>query len=131
MRETSYARKVMGSQAGPKEEQGETGEWRNWRNGFGADNAGSANPLSISLRYKEGRSLDGFSMGLYKRHRWMDGGGKVERLLLLFSDGGVYVEGLHLKPQVEALLEEAKLKRIQEHDQRHGEDCRDPEPQPR
>ena len=73
-------------------------------------------------------------MGLYKRHYWMNGGGKVERLLLLFSDGGVYVEGLHLKPQVEALLEEGKLKRIQIHNsadigaiQSHNLDKRKPE----
>ncbi len=45
-----------------------------WRKGFGGDNAGGANPFSLSLRFKDGRQLDGFSMSLYARHHWIDGG---------------------------------------------------------
>ncbi len=54
--------------------------------------------------------------------------------MLIFSVGGVYVEGQHLKREIEALLEEGKLKRIQEHNsaeiaaiQRHNVDKRKPE----
>ena len=109
MAETSYVRKVMGLQPG---QNGEVGEWRK---AFGGDNAGG-NTFSLSLRLKDGRQVDGFSMSLYARHHWIDGGGPVERLVLLFSNGGVYVEGHHMKREVEALLEEGKLKRIQELD---------------
>jgi hypothetical protein len=113
MPEASFARKVVG----PRPGLAEAGEGKHdWRKGFCGDNAGAANPFSLSLRHRDGRACDGFSMSLYARHRWIDQGGPVERLVLLFSNGGVYVEGQHLKREVEALLEEGKLKRIQEHD---------------
>lgn len=110
MPETSFVRKVMGQQPG------EAGQEEGWRKGFGGDNAGAANPFSLSVRYRDGRKVDGFSMSLYVRHHWIDAGGQVERLVLVFSTGGVYVEGQHLRREVDALLEEGKLKRIQEHD---------------
>jgi hypothetical protein len=110
MRDASFAEQVLGKRAreadAPEDE-------RPWRNGFSQDSA--ANTFSLSLRAKDGRSLDGFSMSLYKRHRWLDGGGRMERLVLIFSEGGVLVEGYHFMRDVEALLEEGKLKRIQEH----------------
>jgi hypothetical protein len=110
MSDTSFVKRVIGTQPGQISQEEE------WRKGFGGENAGGANPFCLSLRFKDGRELDGFSMSLYARHHWIDGGGPVERLLLVFSIGGVYVEGYHLKREVEALLEEGKLKRIQEHD---------------
>src|SRR4051794_14827517 len=109
MPEVSYARKVMGGRPGQEENAGENTPWRN---GFSGDNAGTANPFCLSLRFKNGRHLEGFSMSLYVRHYWMDDGGQVERLVLVFSIGGIYVEGHHLKKQIDALLEEGKLKRI-------------------
>ena len=39
----------------------------------------------------------------------------MERLIWLFSNGAIYVEGRHLKRGLDA-LEEGKLKRIQEQD---------------
>ena len=128
MSDISFVRKVMGTQPG------QISNVEEWRKGFGGDNAGGANPFSLSLRFKDGRQLDGFSMSLYARHHWIDGGGRVERLVLVFSIGGVYVEGQHLKREIEALLEEGKLKRIQEHNsaeiaaiQSHNLDRRKPE----
>jgi hypothetical protein len=107
---TSFAKKFMGT-------QGETEEDRPWRNGFSGDNAGGVSPFCLSLRSKNGRDLEGPPWSLFTWHRWMDDGGPAEKLVLLFSVGGVYVEGLYMKRQVEALLEEGKLKRIQEHDE--------------
>jgi len=108
MVETSFAKKFMGGQA-------ETEEDRPWRNGFSGDNAGGVNPFCLSLRSKSGREMEGPPWSLFTWHGWIDSGGPTEKLVLLFSVGGVYVEGLHMKRQVEALLEEGKLKRIQEH----------------
>jgi hypothetical protein len=110
MAETSFVRKVMGAPPGA------TTEGEGWRKGLIGDNAGGANPFTLSVRRKDGRQVDGFSMSLYARHHWIDDGGPVERLVLVFSIGGVYVAGHHLKRDVDALLEEGKLKRIQEHD---------------
>ena len=103
----------MGGRPG---QESDSEESRPWRDGFRGDNAGGVGPFCLSLRFKDGRQWDGFSMSLYVRHHWMDDGGRTDRLILVFSGGGVYVEGHHLKRQVEALLEEGKLKRIQEHD---------------
>ena len=47
------------------------------------------------------------------RHKWIDRSAKLERLVLIFSHGGIYVEGQHLQRGLDA-LEEGKLKRIQE-----------------
>ena len=113
MGETSFARKVMGGGQGPDDQIDES---RPWRNGFSGDNAGGTNPFCLSLRSKDGRQMGGPSMSLFTWHEWIDDGGPTEKLVLLFSVGGVYVEGMHLKRAVEALLEEGKLKRIQEHD---------------
>src|ERR1700683_2369822 len=107
MAETTFAKRFMGPQA-------EDGE-RPWRNGFGGDNAGGVNPFCLSLRTKDGRQIGGPSMSLFAWHQWIDDGGPMEKLVLIFSVGGVYVEGVHLKRVVESLLEEGKLKRIQEH----------------
>jgi hypothetical protein len=107
MPETSFAKRFVNAQENDD---------KNWRAGFGGDNASGANPFSLSLRPKNGRQIDGLSMSLFVCHHWIDDGGSMDRLVLVFSVGGVYVEGIHLKRQVEALLEEGKLKRIQEHD---------------
>jgi len=109
MAETSFAERVIGS-------HGKSEESRGWRNGFSGDNAGGFNTFCLSLRAKSGREIDGISMHLYVTHKWLDNGGPSEKLVIFFSAGAVYVEGLHIKRQVEALLEEGKLKRIQEHD---------------
>ena len=67
------------------------------------------------------------------RHKWIDRDSKTERLVWIFSNGGIYVEGQHLKRGLDA-LEEGKLKRIQEQDsneialiQSHNADVRKPE----
>jgi hypothetical protein len=111
MPDNSFAKRFIGSQAAQPDDQDPA-----WRPGFGGDTVGGANPISLSLRTKDGRQIDGLSMSLYECHHWVDDGGPIDRLVLIFSVGGVYVEGNHLKRQVEALLEEGRLKRIQEHD---------------
>jgi hypothetical protein len=107
MAETSFAKRFVGTEA---EEE------RAWRNGFSGDNSGGLTPFCLSLRSKDGRVMEGPSWSLFTWHGWMDTGGPVEKLVLLFSVGGIYIEGLHMRKQVESLLEEGKLKRIQEHD---------------
>ena len=86
-----------------------------WRRAFIVEREGAAQSASVSVRFRGGRDVDGFAMGFYMRHRWMDRSGKLERLVLLFSHGGIYVEGQHLQRGLDA-LEEGKLKRIQEQD---------------
>jgi hypothetical protein len=105
----SFTKRFVGAQP-------ETEVERGWRNGFIGDNSGGLSPFCLSLRAKEGRLMEGPPWSLFTWHAWMDDGGTVEKLLLLFTVGGVYVEGFHMKRQVEAFLEEGKLKRIQEHD---------------
>jgi hypothetical protein len=105
MPETSFARKITGEK-----------EQKPWRNGFGGDNASGFHPFCLVLKSKDGRVMRGPSMGLFTWHEWLDDGGPVEKLVILFSVGGVYVEGIHMKSKVEALLEEGKLKYIQQHD---------------
>ena len=119
MAEISYAKRIMGSGAGPPDVDDES---RPWRNGFSGDNAGGANPFCLSLRSRDGRQMGGPSMSLFIWHDWIDDGGPTEKLVMFFNIGGsinvcgIYVEGLHMKRPVEALLEEGKLKRIQQHD---------------
>ncbi len=67
------------------------------------------------------------------RGKWIDRDAKTERLVWIFSNGGIYIEGQHLKRGLDA-LEEGKLKRIQEQDsneialiQSHNADVRKPE----
>src|ERR1017187_4563914 len=107
MAETSFAKRFVNAQENDE---------KHWRPGFGGDNASSANPFSLSLRPKNGRQIDGLSMSLFVCHHWIDDGGPVDRLVLVFCVGGVYVEGIHLKRQGGALPGEGKLKRSQEHD---------------
>ena len=102
----------MGIAAG---ESGGAEEGRAWRKGFGGDNAGSLNPFCLSLRRSDGRESEGPSMSLFAWHYWIDDGGPVERLVLIFSVGGIYVEGVHMKRQLNVLIEEGKLKYIQQH----------------
>jgi hypothetical protein len=108
MPEISHARRILGD--GPGRSDGA----QLWRKGFGRDNAQGS--FCLSLRTKDGRNISGPSMSLFTWHDWIDDGGQVERLILFFSVGAVYVEGLHMKSQVESALEEGKLKWIQEHD---------------
>jgi hypothetical protein len=116
MAEISFAKKFISGQGQ------ETDEARPWRNGFGSDNAGGPNSFCLSLRSKDGRKSEGPSMSLFLWHYWIDDGGPTEKLVLLFNIGGafsvcgIYVEGLHMKRAVRALLEEGKLKYIQQHD---------------
>lgn len=105
----SFAKRYVGMEP-------ETEEDKAWRNGFSGDNSGGMSPFCLSLRSKDGRKMEGPAWSLFTWHVWLDNGGPVEKLVLLFTVGGVYVEGLHMRKQVEALLEEGKLKRIQEHD---------------
>jgi hypothetical protein len=105
-----------------------------WRNGFGGDNASGFHPFCLVLKSKDGRHMQGPSLQLFTWHDWLDGGGPIERLVILFSVGGVYVEGIHMKAKVEALLQEGKLKYIQQHDEleieairAHNLDVREPD----
>jgi hypothetical protein len=104
-----------------------------WRQAFIMEREGAAQSYSVSLRLKDGRDADGFATSLYLRHKWLDRDSKTERLVWIFSNGGIYVEGQHLKRGLDA-LEEGKLKRIQEQDsneialiQSHNADVRKPE----
>ena len=106
MAETSFAQRVN-KEATPE---------RPWRNAFTGDNAGNFAPFCLSLQSSDGRTMEGPSMSLFTWHVWLDGGGPVEKLFLFFSVGAVYVEGLHMKAKVEAIFQEGKLKRIQQHD---------------
>ena len=106
MPETSFVQKFI-SQAPHTEPESE------WRRAFTVERDGSAQPFCISVRSQDGRSADGFTMSIYLRHRWLDGGGRLERLVLLFNGSAIYIEGQHLQRGLDA-LEEGKLKRIQE-----------------
>ncbi len=85
-----------------------------WRRAFLMEREGAAQSHCVSVRSKDGREADGFAMAYYARHRWIDRSSKLERLVLIFTNGGIYIEGQHLQRGLDA-LEEGKLKRIQEH----------------
>jgi hypothetical protein len=106
MAETSFAQRVSNK---------DTEAERGWRNGFTGDSAGGLMPFCLSLHSSDGRAIEGPSMSLFLWHAWLDGGGPVENLVLFFSSGTIYVEGLHMKAKVESILHEGKLKRIQQH----------------
>jgi hypothetical protein len=86
-----------------------------WRRAFLVEREGAAQSFCVSVRFKDGRDVEGFAISLYVRHWWVDRSSKLERLVWLFSNGGIYVEGQHLQRGLDA-LEEGKLKRIQEQD---------------
>jgi len=126
MPEASHVHKLLNRM--PKEET-ET----EWRQAFLMEREGAAQSFSVSLRLKDGRDADGFPISLYMRHKWIDRNSKTESLVWIFSNGGIYIEGQHLKRGLDA-LEEGKLKRIQEQDsneialiQNHNADVRKPE----
>ena len=106
MRDTSYVQKLM-SHAPQDEIEHE------WRSAFIIEREGSAQSQCVSVRSRDGREANGFVMSLCVRHKWIDRSAKLERLVLIFSHGGIYVEGQHLQRGLDA-LEEGKLKRIQE-----------------
>jgi hypothetical protein len=108
MPEASYVQKLMNR---PQKDEAHP----EWRQAFVLEREGAAQAFSVSVRLKDGRNADGFPVSLYLRHRWIDHGSKAERLIWLFSNGAIYVEGRHLKRGLDA-LEEGKLKRIQEQD---------------
>jgi hypothetical protein len=86
-----------------------------WRRAFIVEREGAAQSFCLSVRSRDGRDMEGFAMSLYIRHKWIDRGAKLERLMLVFSAGGIYVEGQHLQRGLDA-LEEGKLKCIQAQD---------------
>jgi hypothetical protein len=106
MGEHSFASKFI-SQAPHTEPESD------WRRAFTVERDGSAQPFCLSVRSQNGRGAIGIAMSLYLRHWWLDDGGRMEKLILLFSNGAIYLEGQHLQRGVDA-LEEGKLKRIQE-----------------
>ena len=110
MRETSsYVQKLMGVPAREDEPQPE------WRSAFVIERESTAQSFSLSVRPADGRSSEGFPMSLYVRHKWLDRNARLERLILLFSNGAIYVEGQHLQRALDA-IEDGKLKRIQVQD---------------
>jgi len=121
MAELSHAKRVLGDISGRIDESQESAPWRK---GFGRDNSGGMSPFCLSLRRKDGRHMCGPQMGLFIWHDWLDDGGPTEKLILFFTVGAVYVEGFHMRGQVEALLQEGKLKWIQEHDRAEVEAIR-------
>lgn len=86
-----------------------------WRRAFLVEREGSAQSFSVSVRRKDGREVGGFPIHFYARHDWIDRNSKTQRIIWIFSNGGIYVEGQHLERGLDA-LEEGKLKRIQEQD---------------
>jgi hypothetical protein len=108
MRDTSYVQKLM-SHAPQEEIEHE------WRSAFVMERESNAQGFCVSVRSRDGRAVEGFAIPLYVRHRWIDRNAKLERLVWIFSNGGIYIEGQHLQRGVDA-LEEGKLKRIQEQD---------------
>lgn len=85
-----------------------------WRRAFLMEREGGTQSHCVSVRSRDGREADGFSISLYLRHKWIDRSARLERLVWIFSNGGIYIEGQHLQRGLDA-LEEGKLKRIQEH----------------
>lgn len=123
---TSFVRKVVGS---PLDEPAAEPQWRR---AFTVEREGASQALCITVRSADGREADGFPMSLYVRHKWLDRG-RLERLVLMFSNGAVCIEGQHLQRGLDA-LEEGKLKRIQAQDgneiaaiKGHNADTRKPE----
>jgi len=90
-------------------------EEEHWRKAFTSEREGAAQAYCLSLRDADGRTVAGFALSLYLRHWWLDGGGRMERLFLLFNGGAMVVEGWYFQRGVDA-LEEGKLKRIQVQD---------------
>ncbi len=90
-------------------------EQTDWRPAFVVEREGSGQAFSVSVRTADGREADGFQISLYERHKWLDRRGRVERLVLFFSIGAIYVEGEHMQRGLDA-IEEGKLKRIQVQD---------------
>jgi hypothetical protein len=121
MAEISHAKRIIGDVTG-KAPAADTD--MPWRKGIGKDNAGGLPACCLSLRKRDGRHQSGPPMNLLTWHEWMDNAGPTERLFLFFSVGAVYVEGLHLKFHVESVLQEGKLKWIQEHDRAEVEAIR-------
>ena len=113
MRDTSgtFARKYTAAVPAPPQEEEQT----LWRRAFLAEREGSAQAFCVSVRPADGREADGLPMGTYRRHKWLDRSAQREKLVLMFMDGSIYVEGQHLQRGLDA-LEEGKLKRIQVQD---------------
>lgn len=86
-----------------------------WRRAFIVEREGAAQSFCVSVGFRDGRDVEGFAMSLYVRHKWIARSAKLERLVLLFSVGAIYIEGRDLQRGLDA-LEEGKLKRIQEQD---------------
>lgn len=110
MRDTTV-RKYAAAPVREKEE-----EHPDWRRAFLVEREGATQAFCVSLRDADGRTVAGFAMSLYLRHWWLDGGGRMERLVLLFNGGALYIEGWYLQRGLDA-LEEGKLKRIQIQDE--------------
>ncbi len=107
--EKSHVQKLIGSVGGRDEAP------VHWRRALTIEREGTAQTFSLSVRARDGRSVDGFAMSHYVRHQWLDRNARTERLVLLFSVGAIYMEGEHLQRGLDA-LEEGKLKRIQVQD---------------
>ena len=106
----TFVRKYSGAAVPPQAE-----EQAIWRRAFLVERDGAAQPFCVSVRPADGREADGFPISMYRRHKWLDRAGRMERLVLLFMEGAIYVEGEHLQRGLDA-LEEGKLKRIQVQD---------------
>jgi hypothetical protein len=112
MRDTggAFVRKYSAAAVPPQAE-----EQTHWRRAFLVEREGAAQSFCVSVRPADGREADGFPMHLYIRHKWLDRRARLEKLVLLFDGGAIYVEGEHLQRGLDA-LEEGKLKRIQVQD---------------
>lgn len=109
MRDTSL-RKYAASGVREKEE-----EHPHWRRGFVTEREGVTQAATVSVYDADGRGRGGFSAQLFERHEWLDRNPRVQKFVLLFSAGAIYVEGQYMERGVDA-VEEGKLKRIQAHD---------------
>ncbi len=72
----------------------------------------TAQAATIHIEWKDGRRSDNFSWGHFVRANWRDMG-ENERIVMLFSDGAIEIEGHNLKP-IEEEIREYKLNSIRE-----------------
>jgi hypothetical protein len=86
-----------------------------WRRGFIYEREGVTQAASVSVYDADGRGRSGFSMSLYLRYEWLDRNPRLQKFVLLFDGGAIYMEGQYMERGADA-AEEGKLKRIQEHD---------------
>lgn len=72
----------------------------------------TAQAFTLHLEWKDGRQSEDFCWTHFVRARWVDFG-DTEKLILIFSDGAVEIQGHNLKP-LENDVRECKLNGVSE-----------------